>query len=325
MAETNTGSTRRRVLTTATAAAAALALPHVRGAHAAGKLSAFFWDHPVPTVPDAMRKLCASWAEKEKIDLQLDFVSTNGDKILLTLAAEGQARSGHDIATLPSWYVSGQVERLEPIDDLIPALVEQNGKLDPTAEYLGKFDGHWFGLPVSTGSPTLPACARIDLMKEHAGIDITAMYPADGPPDNQLTDSWDWEHFRSAAQKCFTAGFPFGLPLGVTPDSVDWVGAMFASYGADLVDRDGNITVNTEPVKIVLDWFKRLTPFLPPDVYAWDNASNNKYLISGRGSLILNPPSAWAVAVRDAPKVAEQLWTFPPPKGPKGRIEAGIP
>jgi ABC-type glycerol-3-phosphate transport system substrate-binding protein len=100
---------------------------------------------------------------------------------------------------------------------------------------------------------------------------------------------------------------------------------MFASYGADLVDRDGNITVNTEPVKIVLDWFKRLAPFLPPDVYAWDNASNNRYLISGKGSLILNPPSAWAVAVRDAPKIAEQLWTFPPPKGPKGRIEAGIP
>ena len=75
----------------------------------------------------------------------------------------------------------------------------------------------------------------------------------------------------------------------------------------------------------MLEWFKRLVPALPPEVFAWDNASNNKYLISGRGSLILNPPSAWAVAVRDAPKIAEQLWTFPPPKGPKGRIEAGIP
>ena len=37
----------------------------------------------------------------------------------------------------------------------------------------------------------------------------------------------------------------------------------------------------------------------------------------------MNPPSAWAVAVRDAPKVAEQLWTFPSPKGPKGRFDAG--
>ena len=81
------------------------------------------------------------------------------------------------------------------------------------------------------------------------GIDITAMYPADGPPDKQLADSWDWENFLTAARKCFEAGYPFGLPLGVSPDLVDWVGAMFASYGAELVDRDGNITVNSEPVK----------------------------------------------------------------------------
>ena len=27
----------------------------------------------------------------------------------------------------------------------------------------------------------------------------------------------------------------------------------------------------------------------PPGVTGWDNASNNKYLISGKGSLILNP------------------------------------
>ena len=178
MAET--GLTRRRLLQTAALSPALSPLPFVHGAHAAGKLSAFFWDHPVPSVPPAMRKLCESWAAREKVDLQLDFVSTNGDKILLTIAAEGQAGAGHDIATIPSWYVSGQVERLEPVDDLIPPLVEQNGKLDPTAEYLGKFDGHWAALPVSTGSPTLPACARIDLMKAHAGIDITAMYPAGG-------------------------------------------------------------------------------------------------------------------------------------------------
>jgi len=323
--QSGTPLTRRRLLQTAALASGALSLPFVHGAHAGGKLSAFFWDHPVPSIPPAMRKLCESWAAKEKVDLQVDFASTNGDKILLTVAAEGQSRSGHDIATIPSWYVSGQVERLEPVDDLIPILSEQNGKIDWTAEYLGKFDGHWAALPCSTGSPTLPACARIDLLQQHAGIDITRMYPAGAPPGRQLTDYWTWDTFLTAARKCFVAGYPFGLPLGVSPDSVDWVGAMFASYGAELVDRDGNITVNSEPVKVALDWFKRLAPFLPPEVYAWDNASNNKYLISGKGSLILNPPSAWAVAVRDAPEIAKQLWTFPPPKGPKGRIEAGVP
>ena len=39
----------------------------------------------------------------------------------------------------------------------------------------------------------------------------------------------------------------------------------------------------------------------------------------------MNPPSAWAVAVRDAPKVAEQCWHFPSPKGPKGRFDPAQP
>jgi hypothetical protein len=34
----------------------------------------------------------------------------------------------------------------------------------------------------------------------------------------------------------------------------------------------------------------------------------------------MNPPSAWAVAKRDAPQVAEQLWTHGMPSGPKGRF-----
>ena len=63
----------------------------------------------------------------------------------------------------------------------------------------------------------------------------------------------------------------------------------------------------------------------PPDVFAWDDASNNKWLLSGRGALIMNPPSAWAVAKRDNPKLAEQLWTFPAPKGPQGRFQPGLP
>ena len=34
----------------------------------------------------------------------------------------------------------------------------------------------------------------------------------------------------------------------------------------------------------------------------------------------MNPPSAWAVAKRDAPKIAEQCWTHGFPAGPNGRF-----
>ena len=66
---------RRTVLQTA--AATALTAPFVRGAHAAGKLRVGFWDHWVPGANDVMTKICNEWAEKEKVDIQVDFITTN--------------------------------------------------------------------------------------------------------------------------------------------------------------------------------------------------------------------------------------------------------
>ncbi len=119
------------------------------------------------------------------------------------------------------------------------------------------------------------------------------------------------------------AGFPFGEPMSSASDAVNWVGSVFQAYGSELVDKDGNITVKSDATRQVLDWFKRFMKTMPEETWAWDNAGNNKWLISGKGSLIQNPPSAWAVAKRDAPQVAEKCWSFPPPKGPKGRFVAG--
>src|SRR4029453_7383663 len=136
---------------------------------------------------------------------------------------------------------------------------------------------------------------------------------------------WNWDFFLSAAEKCAKAAHRFGLPLGVTNDSVAWVDPVFRSHGAALVDQEGNITVKSDSTRQVLEWFKKLASSLPKDSFAWDDSSNNKWLISGQGALIFNPPSAWAVAVRDAPKVAELCWTHPSPKGPKGRFDPGNP
>jgi ABC-type glycerol-3-phosphate transport system substrate-binding protein len=317
---------RRRVLGGAALGATALATaPFVRGAHAAGKLSVAFWDHWVPGANDVMRKLCQDWAAKEKVDLQVDFVTSQGDKIMLTAAAEAQARSGHDMITLTLWYGPAHTDDLEPSDDVWAELTKRYGPTTAAMTYVGKQDGHWIAPPAICNTLTLPSVGRIDLFKQHVGIDLQQMYPAGGQPNKELTDKWTWDFFLQAAEKCFKAGYPFGMPMGQTGDSANWIGAVFNAHGAELVDKDGNITVKSEPVKQVMEWFKKLVPFLPPDVFAWDDAGNNKWLISGKGALIMNPPSAWAVAVRDAPKVAEQCWHFPSPKGPKGRFDPAQP
>ena len=82
----------------------------------------------------------------------------------------------------------------------------------------------------------------------------------------------------------------------------------------------GNIVVNSDQTKQVLEYLKRLIAFLPPDVPAWDDASNNKWLVSGKGALIMNPPSAWAVARRDRPEIAEQTWHHGMAAGPAEKL-----
>jgi len=303
--------------------AALLAAPFVRGAYAAGKLSVGFWDHWVPGANAPLEQLCRSWAEKEKIDIKVDFITANGDKDLLTAAAEAQARAGHDVLGLLAWYAPGYTDSLEPVDDVMAELIKQHGPVTPGAEYLGKQKGHWIAVPTAVGSTVSPPCARIDLMKQHAGLDITRMYPAGAPPDKGLEAAWTWEFFSQAAEKCMKAGYPFGMPVSTCSDAVQWMGALFNSHGAHLVDEKGQPTVKSDEVRGVLEWAKKTVPFFPPSAFAWDDASNNKALISGQSALIFNAPSAWAVAKRDAPKIAEQLWTFPPPKGPKGRHVSG--
>src|SRR6476660_5955856 len=90
--------TRRTALRTAALATTALiAAPYVRGAYAAGKLSIGFWDHWVPGANKASTDLCNEWAEKQKVEITIDYIPSQGNKNLLTIAAEAQAKAGHDI------------------------------------------------------------------------------------------------------------------------------------------------------------------------------------------------------------------------------------
>ena len=221
-----------------------------------------------------------------------------------------------------TWLPHAHAESLEPVNEIVEAVIKQNGDVNGTVKYLGVADGKWLGVPACVGSQIKGPCSRIDLMKKHAGIDVQAMYPAGEAPK---ADAWTTDTFLKAAEACHKGGVPFGIGLGETSDNVDTVGAFFLAFGAEVVDAKGNVVVKNDNVRAVLEYYKKLMAFLPPDAPAWDDASNNKWLVSGRGALIMNPPSAWAVAKRDAPQVAEQCWTHGFPVGPKGRFAPFLP
>jgi ABC-type glycerol-3-phosphate transport system substrate-binding protein len=308
--------TRRIVARTALVSTALLSAPFVRGAYAAGKLSIGFWDHWVPGANKAAEAISKAWAEKEKVDLQIDFITSQGNKMILTAAAEAQARSGHDILALGAWDCALYADKLTPVDDVMEPLIKANGAASAITIYLGKIGGKWMGVPATPAAQFKGPTSRIDLLKQHAGIDIQAMYPAGAPPK---AENWTMATFLKAAADCHKAGFPFAIGLGTTADSVDTWGAIFQAFGAELVNAKGDITVNSDNVRKALDYGKQLTAYLPPDAPSYDDSSNNRAFVAGKTALIMNPPSAWAVARRDQPQVAEQTWHHGMASGPAGR------
>ena len=208
--------------------------------------------------------------------------------------------------------------KLEPIDEVVEDIINKHGPLLDSARFYAYLDGHWRGAPAPTGSFFDSMVSRLDLFKEYANMDLKNIFPDNDIRDPSLVDAWTYDAFLSAAEKLHLAGKSFGGTIGATPDS-RWLSAMFTSFGAELVNKEGEITVDSDEVREVLEYLIKFTQFMPDSVYAWDDASNNRWLISGEGSCIINPASAWAVAKRDNPEIAKKLWHHDLPRGPKGR------
>jgi len=299
----------------------AIAAPYVKTSHSAGRLLLGLWDHWIPGANDVLENIIVDWGEKNGVEVKVDFITSIGNKLLLTAQAESRAKTGHDIFSQPTWYCSMFRHRLEPLDDVVEDIINKHGPLLDSAKFYAHLDGHWRGSPAPTGSFFDSMVSRFDLFKEHAGIDLQTLFPGNENRDSSAVNNWNWDAFLLAAEKLYKVGKPFGATIGATADS-RWLSALFTSYGAELVNKNGDITVDSDEVRQVLEYMSKLTEFMPKSIYAWDDSSNNRWIISGQGSAIFNPASAWAVAKRDNPDVANKLWHHDVPRGPKGRYRS---
>ncbi len=325
---TKNGITRRGVMRSGAgvAAAGALGAPMVHAQGTAGSLRFAFWDHWVPGANAALQQLAQRWGERNRVNMTLDFINTtDGNQLQLTIAAQAQSRSGHDGISLLPWDPGTYASQLEPCDDVMQRLVAKYGAREPgggiprpARRRLARRAGHG-GHPDQAGLRPLrpPAAACRHRHPRHVAGAQRAR------PDGRPVDLG---HFPARSRGLPSCGRPLRTADGPVHRRGGLGGRAVPVLWLRITDERGNPTIRgNQELRQAIDYAVRLSRFLPNDVWAWDDASNNRALISGRSALIFNPPSAWAVAKRDAPQVAENCWTVPMPAGPRGRFLAYLP
>jgi multiple sugar transport system substrate-binding protein len=307
--------TRRDFLKTTGAAAGAAGLapaisaPFVADALAQTKtLKILQWSHFVPQYDTWFDAFAKDWGKQNGISVTVDHIPHL--ELPARAAAEVAAEAGHDLFMFSGAGGPHLFEKhLVDLTSLMVEVEKKHGKVQQIGRQIAYNEGSrtWSAFP--DYYIRFPGLYRKDLWDE-IGM----------KPDT-------WEDIRVGGAKLKAKGSPVGISLGHSVDPNLSYRSLLWSYGAAECDETGKrVTLNSkqtlEVVKFVRALYKEA---MEPDVLSWDDASNNKYLASGRGSWIHNPISAYRTIQKATPELADKIFIWKTPAGPVRRLAAGSP
>ncbi len=266
-------------------------------------ITMLFNSHFVPQFDQELQRQVAEWGKMRGVEARVDLMREQD--LGAKLAAEAESRTGHDIVVLRWMEAAVHQHSLVSMDDVVQDLERSLGGYSDTAKYLWQIRGRWIALPY-----------RYDSGVANINTEHWARIGMDADAVGNLT----WDQFAEAAAKLQANNTPIGVAISEAFDSVHFCYVLLWSHGAKAVDAKGNITINSPETAAAIEMAKRLYKFMPQDVLAWDEASNNRALMAGTCAWSINPPSIWAVAKRDKLPVADKLDHVALPAGPAGRF-----
>ncbi|MGB7256545.1 MAG: extracellular solute-binding protein [Pseudolabrys sp.] len=261
-------------------------------------LSIVQWAHFVPEYDTWFDKFAKDWGEKNKVAVTVDHVPVQN--IPARAAAEASAQSGHDLFGFNGAGGAHLYRKFfMDVADLVKETEKKYGKVSVIGKQLGyNPDGTWSAFP--------------DFYINFPGMYQKSLWDEIGmKPDT-------WDNLRIGGAKLKAKGHPVGISLGHSNDpSTTWRGLLW-SYGGAIQDEAGKkIVLNSkaavEATKYVAALYKEA---MTSEVLSWNDSSNNQYLVSGVGSYIINPISAYRTAQKQNKKLADDIYVIEPPKGP---------
>lgn len=307
--------TRSQVLRRAGTAAAAVAVGGATAPYAfagplryagrwlAGDLSVVQWAHFVPRYSAWFRSWAQAWGEQNDVEVSVDLETYT---LLPELAAaEVKAKRGHDVfgfLSPPARY-EDQVIDHRAIVSQIEKAVGPYGDLGKRSTYNPKTK-RYFG--VSDYHVPAPLIWRHDLWNEIGESPAT------------------WEHVLAAAPTLKAAGHPIGIGLANEADSNVALLSLMLCFGSFLQDESGRPALDSESTVAAVEYMAELhRSGGESSVLDWSVTSNNQFVLSGRGSLIVNAISLVRRAEDLGMPFARNLWMWPMPGGPQGRLGLG--
>jgi multiple sugar transport system substrate-binding protein len=259
------------------------------------------WKHFVPSYDKWFDEYVKVWGEKNDIKVIVDHVAVADINSLAT--AEIKAQRGHDLVlfiTPPAMYEGEVIDHREIYEECerqygtAPDLAIKSTYNPKTKKYFGFC------------SAVLPAVItyRKDLW------DTIGATP----------DSWD-DILRGGRRIKLLHEKPVGFSLAPDQNSGQTMRAIMYSFGSSEQDAAGNPALKSKATLEVIKYVKALyEETMTEEVLGWDNASNNRFMLSGEGCLTLDTVSIARASDNKKLPIANDLRLAKAPAGPIGRL-----
>jgi multiple sugar transport system substrate-binding protein len=303
------GLGRREFLKGTFAAGAALTAPMIFVRHASAQqetvLKIVHWKHFVPDYDKWFDVFAKEFSDKNKCKVEVDYVAT--PDLPTAIAADISRGGGHDIFHLNgtgAWLYDNVLVDVTAVSD---RLSKEFGGWIPEASSIAAVRGKWLCIPHWYMS--FPWIINRGYFHQ-VGEDYT--------------DKTTWLDIVSIGAKLKKAGYPIGITIAQTPDSNDNLVPMMLSFKAYMFNSVGEIAFAKKEIVEVLKFGADLFhQTMTDEVLSWDDTSNNRFIASGKGSMICNPISAYRTAAKDQPDVYKNLDIVKPPIGVAGTRVGG--
>ncbi len=307
--ERKRGMTRREFVKVAGAGALAMSIAGgaPRAVRAQEKtLRIIQWSHFVPAYDKWFdEKFTKEWGEKNGTKVIVDHISIG--EINARAAAEASAESGHDLFMFlspPAAYLDKVIDHAE----IYQEIEKRHGKaidLAVKSTYSPKAKKYF---AFSDSYVPDPGDYRQDLFAQVG-------YPR-GP------DTWD--DLRKGAKAIREKlGNPCGIGLSQELDTNMAMRALLWSFGGAEQTPDGRPAIDSKATREALKFMRALyKESETPEVFTWDPSSNNRAILAGKASFVLNAISVTRTAESENSEMSQKIQVVPALKGPVRRIAA---